>query len=196
MKAIIFYSITEAEIEDHALLRKGLADVASRGFDGVYIEFRNIRSGHDGPRLYAALRVVCREAEALGLGVVAEAAVVPTIIVDGALTIDGANLDLAHQIERLGPFGSGNAEPRFAFSGLRLVKADIVGTAHTRCIFTDGGGGRLPGISFRSADMPLGQALLNHGGMPVNVVGKVRENIWQGRSSVQLMIDDAAPSSS
>jgi hypothetical protein len=38
----------------------------------------------------------------------------------------------------------------------------------------------------------LGQALLNHNGLPLHIVGRLRENIWQGRSSVQLLVDDAA----
>jgi len=73
VNAILYYFITDAEVEDHALLRKGLADVASRGFDGIHVDFRNVRSGHEGARLHAALRIVCREAKALGLGVIVEA---------------------------------------------------------------------------------------------------------------------------
>ncbi len=73
MKAVIFYSITEAELSDHCLLKRGLADVASRGFDGVYIEYRNIRTGFRSPRLRKALVVVCQEAKALKMGVVFDA---------------------------------------------------------------------------------------------------------------------------
>ena len=53
-------------------------------------------------------------------------------------------------------------------------------------------GQQIHAISFRSLDTDLGQRLLNHGGIPLNIVGRLRENSWQGRSSVQLLIDDGA----
>lgn len=111
--------------------------------------------------------------------------------VDGALTVEASTLDLIKEVGRLGPFGSGNAEPRFVFAGLRVATADIVGNGHVRCRFTSGGN-RLQGIAFRTAETELGQRLLNHGGLPVHVLGRIRENVWQGHSSVQLLIDDAA----
>ena len=95
-------------------------------------------------------------------------------------------------VQRLGPFGSGNAEPRFAYSGLRVVNASVVGKGHVRCVFSNAGGARLQAISFRSAETALGHHLLNHGGQSMHVLGRLRRNEWQGHSSVQLHIDDAA----
>ena len=118
--------------------------------------------------------------------------IIPTATVDGVLTIRASTLELIQTVQCLGPFGSGNAEPRFAFSGLRVVNASVVGKGHVRCVFSDAGGARLQAISFGSAESALGHHLLNHGGRPVNVLGRLRENVWQGRSSVQLQIDDAA----
>jgi len=118
----------------------------------------------------------------------------PKLYIDGNLSLPAASLELAQHIERLAPFGSGNAEPRFALTGVRVAKADVVGKDHVRCILTgDGASGRLSGISFRSADTPAGQRLLNHGGLPVHVAGRLRPNRWRGSVSVQLLIDDVAP---
>jgi single-stranded-DNA-specific exonuclease len=36
-------------------------------------------------------------------------------------------------------------------------------------------------------------ALKNHGGALFHIAGRLRENVWRGRQSVQLIIDDAAP---
>ena len=72
------------------------------------------------------------------------------------------------------------------------MNASVVGKRHIRCVFSNAGGARLQAISFGSAEATLGHRLLNHGGLPVNVLGRLRENVWQGRSSVQLQIDDAA----
>ena len=118
--------------------------------------------------------------------------IIPTTSVDGVLTMEASTPELINMVQRLGPFGSGNAEPRFAYSGLRVVNASVVGKGHVRCVFSNAGGARLQAISFGSAEATLGHHLLNHGGLPVNVLGRLRENVWQGRSSVQLQIDDAA----
>lgn len=117
----------------------------------------------------------------------------PTLHIDGMLEAGGATLDLVHEIDRLGPFGSGNSEPRFVLSGVRVVKADPVGTNHVRCVLTGAMGGRLNGIAFRCLDTALGHALMDRAGTPLHIAGRLNENTWQGRSSVQLMIDDAAP---
>jgi single-stranded-DNA-specific exonuclease len=99
---------------------------------------------------------------------------------------------LAESIERLGPFGSGNAEPRFALTGARIVRADLVGANHVRCVVSDGGGGRLKAIAFRAVGGPLGQALLNAGGGPVSLAGRVKLDRWNGDLRVQFQIEDVA----
>ncbi|NQV55983.1 MAG: single-stranded-DNA-specific exonuclease RecJ [Rhodospirillales bacterium] len=123
---------------------------------------------------------------------VAETGFIPTLNIDANLRTAGASLELIRQLERLGPFGSGNREPRFAFSSLRVAKADVVGKDHVRCFLADQSGARLAAIAFRQADTELGKALLDRGGLSFHVAGKLRENSWQGRTSVQLLIDDAA----
>lgn len=124
---------------------------------------------------------------------VAEAGIVPSLHVDGVLTAGGANLDLIGALERLAPFGSGNAEPRFVIPSARVAFADVVGTDHVRCTFESPEGGRLAGICFRAVDRPLGRALLTADGRPIHVAGRLRANTWQGRTSAQLFVDDAAP---
>ncbi len=78
---------------------------------------------------------------------------------------------------------------------MRIGKADIVGGDHVRCFLTGEDGGRLKAIAFRAADRPLGQLLLQSAGLPVHIAGQVRVDRWQGRESVQLIIDDAAAAS-
>lgn len=111
---------------------------------------------------------------------------------DGVLQPRGATVELAEALQKLAPFGAGNREPRFAISAARIVKADVVGSDHVRCILTGEDGGRLKAIAFRSADRPLGQLLLKSSGLPRHIAGQIRVDRWQGRESVQLIIDDAA----
>ena len=128
-------------------------------------------------------------------GAVAEATRTPSLSFDGGLKVKAASLHLLQALEKVGPFGAGNAEPRFAITGALIVKADPVGADqnHLRCILTGTDGGRLSAIGFNLVETKLGQALLHHDGQPFHIAGKLRLNTWQGRSSPQLIIDDAAP---
>ena len=113
--------------------------------------------------------------------------------IDGALAVGGATTALVDLLERAGPYGSGNPEPRFVVVGARIVRADIVGTGHIRCIVAGGDGARLKGIAFRSRDTPLGRALLGTGGALLHLAGHLRADTWKQRRDVQLQIEDAAP---
>ncbi len=120
----------------------------------------------------------------------------PTLMLDGALKPEATTVALVDLIRRLGPFGSGNAEPRFAFPSVRVARADVVGENHVRCFLTASekpGGGRLKAIAFRSAGTGLGDALLDRSGLALHIAGHVRRDNWKGREGVQLLIDDAAP---
>jgi single-stranded-DNA-specific exonuclease len=118
---------------------------------------------------------------------------VPVLELDGALDCAGCTTDLVDTLRQLGPFGAGNAEPRFAVIAARIVKADVVGTNHVRLICVGPGGQRLKAIAFRTADSDLGQALLQHQGQRFHLAGTLRVDTWQGATTVQLTIDDAAP---
>ncbi|MGI9422815.1 MAG: single-stranded-DNA-specific exonuclease RecJ [Hyphomicrobiaceae bacterium] len=117
---------------------------------------------------------------------------VAALDIDGALTPRAVTHDLMALIDRAGPYGQGNPQPRFAF-GAHIVKfAKIVGEAHVRCALQAGDGSRLDAIAFRAADQPLGDILLNSGGLPVHVAGTLRRDTWGGRDKLELLIDDVA----
>lgn len=115
---------------------------------------------------------------------------------DGALGIGGANAALCDKLELLGPYGSGNPEPRFALAGVRVVQADVVGEKHVRCLITagDGSGARLAAIAFRSVEADLGPALMQarQTGSALHIGGHLRTNHWRGEKRVQFVLEDAA----
>jgi len=131
-------------------------------------------------------------AERLGAGLNGEPPK-PILEVDGALQPGAATAELLRQVERLGPFGSGNAEPRFVLPAARLAAAEPVGEAHIRCVVAGSDGARLRAIAFRSFGTDLGRALLGAGGTALHLAGHLRANRWNGREEVQLLIEDAAP---
>jgi single-stranded-DNA-specific exonuclease len=118
---------------------------------------------------------------------------VPELRIDGTLAAAAAGPELVRRVEQLGPFGTGNPEPRFALPNLRIVRAEVVGGQHVRCVLADGAGAaRLRAIAFRSIEGELGPALLKGQGRSFHVAGHLRGDNWQGREEVQLLIDDAA----
>ncbi|MCH7888068.1 MAG: single-stranded-DNA-specific exonuclease RecJ [Proteobacteria bacterium] len=117
----------------------------------------------------------------------------PSLGIDGAIAPRAATPELVELLDRVGPFGVGNAEPRFAVAGSRVVRADVVGERHVRCILADDHGGRLNAIAFRSLETPVGPALLNAAGRALHVAGHLRADSWRGRERVQMFIEDVAP---
>jgi len=117
----------------------------------------------------------------------------PQLQLDGALDPAGATIELVETLSRLAPFGSGNAEPRFALVEARITAPRIVGQNHVACTISGKNGGRLKAIAFRAADNDLGRALLANDGTPLHVAGTLRIDSWQGRNAVQMFIEDAAP---
>ncbi|MEZ5900559.1 MAG: single-stranded-DNA-specific exonuclease RecJ [Hyphomicrobiaceae bacterium] len=121
-----------------------------------------------------------------------EARLSATLDVDAALVASGASDDLLTLVERAGPFGQGNPQPRFVFPSHRVKFAKIVGDAHVRLMLEAQDGARLEAIAFRAAGQPLGDMLMNAGGLPLHVAGHLRRDTWGGRSRIELSIDDAA----
>lgn len=123
---------------------------------------------------------------------VAAARLAGELAVDGALTAEGATVDLIETIERVGPFGAGQPEPLFVFPAHRIVYADRVGETHLRLTVASASGARLKAMAFRAADTPLGAFLSERRGGPVHLAGHLGLDYWQGEPQVQLRLVDAA----
>jgi single-stranded-DNA-specific exonuclease len=129
-------------------------------------------------------------AERIGKLIAAEP-LVPSLTVDGLLAATSLQPEFVKQLAKLGPFGTGNSEPRFALADCRVVRADIVGEKHVSVIVMQGGV-RLRGIAFRAMENGLGENLLNLKGRSCHLAGHLRLDEWQGQERVQLHIDDGA----
>ena len=112
--------------------------------------------------------------------------------IDSLLTPTAATLALLEEIENAGPFGASAPAPRFAFANVS-VSTRRVGESHLKLGLSDGAGPTLDAIAFGAFDGPLGAALENAGHRRFHLAGKLELNHWNGRSRVQLRLDDAAP---
>ncbi len=115
------------------------------------------------------------------------------LMIDGAVSAAGANLDLVAMIERAGPFGSGNPEPVIALPAHTVTYAEEVGQAHMRVRFKSADGAAVNAIAFRAAGQKLGTALLQNRGRQVHAAGSFVIDRWQGEERVQFRLTDIAP---
>ncbi|KQO50369.1 single-stranded-DNA-specific exonuclease RecJ [Methylobacterium sp. Leaf85] len=123
---------------------------------------------------------------------VSEARAVEALLVDGTVNAGGATAEVVRLVQRAGPFGAGAPEPVFALPYHRLVDAGIVGNGHVRARFRSRDGQAIGAIAFRSAQGPLGQALLGGIGQEFHVAGTLAIDTWRGGERVQLRVGDLA----
>lgn len=116
-----------------------------------------------------------------------------SLLLDLALSPGGLSPSLVETLESAGPYGVGWPGPRVAVGPVRLVKADVVGTDHLRLIVRGDDGAGFKAIAFRSAESPMGQALLNGAsGRKVWLAGRARIDDWASRPQAELHVEDAA----
>lgn len=112
--------------------------------------------------------------------------------IDTLLMPRAATPELLERIEAAGPFGQAAPAPRFAFAGMAITQCRRVGENHLKIGLSDGSGPALDGIAFGAFDGPLGPRLTDHGGRRFHLAGRLELNHWQGRTRVQLRLEDAA----
>ncbi len=118
----------------------------------------------------------------------------PHLRVEAIVTAGGASLELAEHLARLAPFGTGNEEPMIVVPEIRVTKADRLGNdGNTIRAFvqSEGDPRRLKTILFRAGDNPVGQALLERGGL-LHLAGHLRAETWNGNTTASFCVIDAA----
>jgi single-stranded-DNA-specific exonuclease len=111
--------------------------------------------------------------------------------IDSLLSTSAATVAFVDEIENAGPFGAAAPAPRFAFANA-LVSARRIGESHLKLSVSEGTGPALDAIAFGAFDGPLGAVLENPGHRRFHLAGKLELNHWNGRTRVQLRLDDAA----
>ncbi len=110
-------------------------------------------------------------------------ALLPVIAIDHELSPDSAHLMLAKKLQSLEPFGAGNEQPVFLMKHLRLESMKTVGAdaAHLQLGF-----GALQGIAFKMGGLTEYLSI----GAPLDLACSLSVNSWNGRESLQLMVED------
>ena len=107
--------------------------------------------------------------------------------IDAEIPLDLVNWDLYEFLESLKPFGEGNRSPLFVSRGLSIADISFVGRdkTHTSLKLYDGKKYQ-KAIYFNSREFLAGIVL----GDSVDVVYSVRENAFNGNSSLDLFVEE------
>jgi len=113
--------------------------------------------------------------------------------VDAVVKPGAVTCDYVQALSAAEPYGAGNPEPRFALANLRRAFAQRVGENHVRFTFEALGGDRLTGITFGSANSPVGHALLNGPEGLWHVAGKLKVGDSRYGGKAELHLEDLCP---
>ena len=115
------------------------------------------------------------------------------LLIDALLAPGGVAGTLCDEFDAGGPYGAGWPSPRVAIGPARLLRVTTVGNGHVRGLAAGDDGKNFKWIAFRSADSPLGQALL---ASPTDrrwwLAGSIKRDEWKGGNAAEMHVDDAA----
>ena len=141
--------------------------------------------GIDALRAFLCARLANDIAQAIGAR---------ALLLDATLAPGGVIGGLCDELDGGGPYGAGWPSPRVAAGPARLMRVGIVGNGHVRGIACGEDGKSFKWVAFRSAETPLGQALL---GSPGDrrwwLAGSIKRDEYNGGNAAEMHVDDAAP---
>lgn len=108
----------------------------------------------------------------------------PKLMIDAQARLSDFNKSFIKQLELLEPFGAGNANPIFCIKQATFIqKPVLLKEQHVKCQLFDDGVIK-PIIFFNRPD--IYEKLLAHEQQPFCVATQVKENHWEGRTSIEL----------
>lgn len=120
----------------------------------------------------------------------------PEVAVDAELDASGATMGLVKKLSALEPFGQGNPEPTLVLDGAVLRYATVMGNTgnHLRGNVATSNGTQLPFVGFNLVGTKVGDFLLDDANTntKIKMLGKLKENEFNGRTSVQFVLEDIA----
>ena len=119
----------------------------------------------------------------------------PEILVDAQIDAGSADMKLVEKLSDLAPFGQCNPEPTLVLKGAMLKFATVMGNgAHLRGAVRCSNGSQLSFVGFNLVGTPVGDFLLDDANTNTTIMmlGKLKENEYNGRVSVQFTLEDIA----
>jgi len=117
--------------------------------------------------------------------------------IDLVLECKSLTINLAKEIEKLGPYGAGNHKPKIVLKNASILKSDLIGKDknHLRLIIADDDtvslSKAIPAMFFGldKQEKVLGDILQKRGNK-LNLLGDISVNRWAGMEKIQFIIED------
>lgn len=127
----------------------------------------------------SALNGFSRAFEAVASQMLGDAELVPQLDVDAEVAPELVNLELAEELRRLEPFGSGNPEPTLMMRGVTVIDRRVVGDGHLK-LMVSVLGRKFSAIAFRQAECQTDGVL--------DIAFFPERNVWKNATTMQLRI--------
>ena len=112
------------------------------------------------------------------------------LYLDSIIAPSALNEDFYKDVSCLGPFGSGNSEPKFVIENLKVLKSSIIGDNHIKSILIGNDGTVFKSFAWNAKNGPLEPFLNNKNKKKINIAGKMNLNEWRGKRSIEFIIED------
>ena len=96
------------------------------------------------------------------------------------------------EINYLGPFGSGNSEPKFVIENIKVISSNIVGNNHIKSILIGKDGSKFKSFAWNAKNSPLETVLNKKNKKKINIAGKMKKNEWRGKKNIEFIIEDVS----
>lgn len=112
------------------------------------------------------------------------------LYLDTTIAPSALNENFLEDINRLGPFGSGNSEPKFVIENINVISSNIVGNYHIKSVLGGKDGSVFKGFIWNGKNTPLEPFFNKSNKKRINIAGKIRLNEWLGKKDVEFIIED------
>jgi single-stranded-DNA-specific exonuclease len=114
------------------------------------------------------------------------------IHLDSVIAPSALNEEFYENINSLGPFGSGNSEPKFVIENLRVIRSDIIKNNHIKLLLCGKDGSVFKSFAWNAINSPLESFLNKKNNKNFSAAGKLKLNEWRGKKNIEFIIEDIA----
>tara|TARA_Y100000588_G_scaffold260932_1_gene275515 strand:+ start:1692 stop:3437 length:1746 start_codon:yes stop_codon:yes gene_type:complete len=109
---------------------------------------------------------------------------------DSIISVNELNNNLLKTLQKMEPYGSGNAEPNFIIKDLIIESVKIIKEKHLLLFFENNHGEMLKGICFNCINNPLGEYLLNFKKYKFNFGCSITVDNYSNQIQPQIIVKD------
>ena len=113
-----------------------------------------------------------------------------SIYLDSVISPGALNENFFNEICTLGPFGSGNREPKFVIEDIKVLSSTLIKNMHIKTLLLGRDGSTFKGFAWNAKNTPLETYLNKNQKEKINIAGNMRLNEWRGKKEVEFIIED------